>query len=91
MQLAVLLYNDGAEYSYVSNMHVGSHVRTILRDIKNQRSAKRAYNYMIKSLGLAEYEGRSESGLRRHFLLVFIAYIYKCHLILNKYRNLRAS
>ena len=80
MQLVVEWHGDGRQVSYLTNVHVGLHVRGAIAEISNQWRSKRAHSKMLRSFGLAKFEGRSEVGLCRHLLMVSMAYIYNRHL-----------
>ena len=80
---------SGERKYYLSNLPVGSSVRSLAAAIKARWICEQAHQQLKGELGLGHFEGRSWTGLHRHALMTCIALAYLQHLRLARHRRTR--
>jgi SRSO17 transposase len=71
--------SSGERKYYLSNLPTEANLRRLAAAIKARWVCEQSHQQMKEELGLDHFEGRSWQGLRRHALMIMIAYAFLQH------------
>ena len=71
--------NSGEKKYYLSNLPKRTSLRRLATTVKARWSCEQVHQQLKQELGLADFEGRSWTGLHRHALMTCIAFAYLQH------------